>query len=259
LKKDVSEDATEDDCRTAWVYSWFKTNGEYLPVTHGGKQMINPIKRYVRKVKKQFETDPMRVASKRAEDRASIRLNGSSYLIRPVLRTDSDRLFQMHRRLSKQTLYFRYLAPIRPSMIEMRTLCSLSVAEGAAFVALCKEKDEAIVGLAYYRFDPNHPDENPEFAIVVEDQFQGSGLGKVLLTHLCRYAENGGFCGLNATIHVDNHRMRNLLYRIGYPSVEYPEYGTMAATVYLHSCAAATPGKYASEGLPLGHVKLVAA
>lgn len=195
--------------------------------------MFNSIKKYVLNAKKQFEKVNMRINSMRAESHPTIRLNGSRYVFRQILPADSDKLFQMHERLSKETIYFRYMAPYRPTMAEMKTVCGLKASAGAAFVAQHKDKDDTIVGLAYYRFDPNHPDENPEFAIVVEDRFQGRGIGKALLQQLCRHAATAGVRQLNASILSRNRRMRNLLYRADYPFDERIQYDTVEATVDL--------------------------
>lgn len=168
-------------------------------------------------------------------DRATLGLNGSACVIRRVSPDDSDKLYKMHQRLSRESLYLRYLAYRRPTMDEMITVCGLSVGEGAAFVAQRKDKDDEIVGLAYYRFDPHQSDENPEFAIVVEDRYQGRGIGKALLKGLIRHAAADGVRQLKASIHSRNRPMIGLLYHMEYPLNARTTYDTIEATIDLQS------------------------
>ena len=212
--------------------------------------MVNSIKKYVRMIEKHFEKTNRQSKAAGSRGHATIRINSLCYVIRPVSPADIFALFQMHQRLSKETLFYRYLALRRPTITEMETICSLSVSEGAAFVAQRKDKSDTIVGLVYYRFDPTHPKENPEFAIVVEDRFQGCGIGKALLKYLCRYAAEIGINGLNASIHPLNRRMRSLLNRADHRVTEKTGFDKVEATVHLQSDTAVSGnGFFGLKGL----------
>lgn len=114
----------------------------------------------------------------------------------------------------------------------MEAVIDMTPIEGAAFVAQ-RNNDALIIGLAYYHFDPTHPTHSPEFAIVVEDRFQGHGVGKALLKHLCRHAEFMGIKALFAFIHRQNRRMRYLLHRTEYPFEECNDGNTVEAIIHL--------------------------
>ena len=59
-----------------------------------------------------------------------------------------------------------------------------------------------------------------ELALVVDDSFQGGGVGKALLDRLCRHAKASGQRALFASIHPQNHRMRHLIHCTAYASNE---------------------------------------
>lgn len=98
----------------------------------------------------------------------------------------------------------------------MAAITNLSKAEGAAFIARQCEKDQNIIGLAYFRSDPADPLKTPELAMVVADGFQCGGIGRALLDRLLQYAGNRGWQALYAAVHPRNHRMRRLLGRTGF-------------------------------------------
>lgn len=196
--------------------------------------MADTMQTYIHKIEKQFEKAFAGLRTLRTGGLRAVRLkNGTRLMIRPPVPADANKLVQMHGRLSKETLYFRYLALYRPGTGDMQAVCSMPDSDGAALVAQRSDTDGTIIGLAYYRFDRNHPDRRPEFAIVVEDRFQGRGVGKALLKHLCRHAAAMGIRTLNATIHPGNRRMRNLLYRVDYPFDEHAGSDTIEAAIHL--------------------------
>jgi acetyltransferase len=139
----------------------------------------------------------------------------------------------MYGRLSKETLYLRYMALYQPGIKDMQAVCEMPASEGAALVAQRSDTNGTIIDLAYYRFDRNHSDGSPEFAIVVEDGFQGRGVGKALLKHLCRQVAAMGVKTMNASIHPRNRRMRHLLYRTDYPFDEHAGPDTVEAAIHL--------------------------
>ena len=62
---------------------------------------------------------------------------------------------------------------------------------------------------------------NPEFAesaVVVEDDYQGRGLGKLLLWRLVNYARARGIHILRGNLQVGNNRMLDLVRRSGLAS-----------------------------------------
>jgi GNAT superfamily N-acetyltransferase len=179
--------------------------------------MANLIKRYTRFIKKQLKKKS-REKQGHHTLMAEIRLmKGLKVVIRSANREDAKALYQMHAGLSKETLFFRYFMLRHPDMAEMEKVCRLSPYEGAAFVAQIDHSKGPILGLAYYQFDPGIPGKGPELAMVVDDQYQGHGVGKALLQYLCRHAAAQGCRTVFAAVHPQNVRMRRLLQGISYP------------------------------------------
>ena len=98
-------------------------------------------------IENQFQKTNARIETLRTGNSETFRLNGTRSAIRPAEPDDMENLFQMHQRLSKETLYFRYLAPYQPAIKEMETVCTLSGTEGAAFVAQRNDPKGTIIGL----------------------------------------------------------------------------------------------------------------
>lgn len=219
--------------------------------------MATLLKKYTHLIKKQSDRIRRRKkgfdASKR-QNSETFWINGSRFVIRFAASADTLGLFAMHQRLSRETLYLRFLAPRRPSITELAEVCNLGAENGAAVVIQRDEGDRSIVGLAYYCVDEAHPQEPPEFTIVVEDRFQGAGMGKALLKHLYRHAVEAGVRRLNATVLPHNTRMRHLLHCAGVPVSERTATDTIEATVYLSSESVPDKGDSDSTSVLSAHL-----
>lgn len=65
----------------------------------------------------------------------AMRFDKPAISIRPVHPDDGLRLYEMHQRLSADTIYYRYLRPYRPELKEMEKVASLQGSNGVGFVA----------------------------------------------------------------------------------------------------------------------------
>ena len=116
---------------------------------------------------------------------------------RPV-RPDDRPLFQrLWPRLSPDTVYRRFHSPLHGLPPE-------------AVVALVGGE---VVGVARYDRSPDDP-ATAEFAILVEDGWQGVGLGRQLLVELIGLATDRGVRTLTATVQRDNERVIGLIRRL---------------------------------------------
>jgi GNAT superfamily N-acetyltransferase len=113
--------------------------------------------------------------------------DGASVRIRAIGAEDKARLAAFHRRLSPESVYFRffeYKQALSPK--DLRYLTEVDFDRRVALVAtLAAGPDAPIVGVA--RFDvlpgPEHAPLRAELGIVVEDAQQNRGIGTVLLKH----------------------------------------------------------------------------
>src|SRR5689334_19886609 len=114
--------------------------------------------------------------------------------IRPIRPDDAPRLQALHSRLTPESIYLRFL-DMHPVLQadEAQRFASLDYRSRMAFVATEKtETEEQIIGVARYAVDgPQRPTE-AEYAIVIEDRYQGRGLGRLLMQRLINYARSSG-------------------------------------------------------------------
>ncbi|RIK41983.1 MAG: hypothetical protein DCC55_10245 [Chloroflexi bacterium] len=161
--------------------------------------------------------------------------------IRPAQPDDAPLLASMHQRVSLDTLYFRYFRPYRPSVSELRRLCRLPANEGAAFVALWQPPElrgmVQAVGFAYYIIDPATRLAG-EPAFLVEDRFQGYGLGSILFRELSRYALAQGVFRWHLLVDAANDRMMRIVRNSGFDYHSHCSYGACEVELLLDGCRA---------------------
>ncbi len=138
---------------------------------------------------------------------------GVSVRFRPIRPDDARRLVRLCDRLSPATKYQRFFSirTLRPE--EAEALASVDAQRGLAIVA---EVGDEVIGVARYMFSG---DDVPDVGLVIEDAWQGSGLGPALFDELLRAGEARGVSRFRADVLADNRRMLHLLAR----SVEITE------------------------------------
>jgi RimJ/RimL family protein N-acetyltransferase len=148
-------------------------------------------------------------------------------LTRPVRPDDEPRFVRLWPRLSPETRYRRFHAPVH--RFPMSFVRRLVVVDHDLREAVVAEVGGEVVGVARYDRLPADPG-TAELAVVVEDAWQGAGLGRQLLTELLRLAAERGVHTLTATVQADNERMLGLLRRLLPSAVLTVEDGVYAVT-----------------------------
>lgn len=147
------------------------------------------------------------------KDRIS-QVDGASVTIRTVRQSDAPLIKEMHERLSKESIYFRYLGPNKPTLENLQRLCSSDGKAGTVLVATVEEPREKVVGIAHYCVDPIDPT-TAEPAVIVEDNYQGCGLGKQIMLALCQDAILRGLKSFTTFIDPSNYRVVGLIKSSG--------------------------------------------
>jgi RimJ/RimL family protein N-acetyltransferase len=130
---------------------------------------------------------------------------------RPVRPDDDERFRRLWPRLSRDTVYRRFHAPLHRIPAEtVRRLVEVDHDLREAVVGIVGGE---VVGVARYDRSPDDPS-TAEFAIVVEDAWQGFGLGRQLLSELIALAADRGVRVLVATLQPDNERVLALIRRV---------------------------------------------
>jgi acetyltransferase len=159
------------------------------------------------------------LASASLEPEAITLQDGLEVILRPIQPDDAAHLQDTFDHLSMETIYLRFLSFKKELPDEeARRLATVDYTSRMAFVALCKKNGrDIVIGVARYALlDPDHPD-IAESAVVVQDEYQGRGLGKLLLKRLVEYARAKGIRHLRGNLQLGNNRMLDLVKNCGLP------------------------------------------
>ncbi len=137
--------------------------------------------------------------------------DGSRVEIRLARPEDAEDVEDMHERSSEATRYQRYFAPMNDWRVDQLSRIS-GGHRGATLVA--QDASGQVIGLG--NLFPEHPDDTSaaEIAVIVEDAWQGLGLGTLLLAHLIELARRQRFTTLTALVLATNTGMIRLLERL---------------------------------------------
>ncbi len=144
-------------------------------------------------------------------ERAVVSRDGSDLRIRPIRPDDEPRLVALYGRLSEHTAYQRFFTLMRrlpPSWFHF--FANVDYRNRLALVA---ERDTAagpeLVGVG--RYEPTEEEGTAEVALVVQDGWQGRGLGSLLMEDVLSAAQARGIRRFRAYVLADNERMLRLL------------------------------------------------
>jgi GNAT superfamily N-acetyltransferase len=140
--------------------------------------------------------------------------DGSTVRIRRMRSSDDELLLRGFERLSPESRYRRFLAPVPELSSRMvRYLTDLDHRDREAMIALDGQCQEGL-GIARYVRDPKCRDA-AEVAVTVIDDWQGRGLGTLLLEAISARARDEGVETFTALMLAQNHEMRDLLEALG--------------------------------------------
>jgi len=163
--------------------------------------------------------------------------DGSHIIIRPIQPEDAEGLHVTFGMLSAQSIYFRFMSHKKMlTDAEAEHFANVDYHTQMAFVAV-EEKNGTplILGVSRYALlDPAQPD-LAESAVVVGDEYQNRGIGKVLLWHLVNYARTQGIRYLRGIILIENQRMLELVKKGGLSSTKRYVDGNWEITVDIGS------------------------
>jgi acetyl coenzyme A synthetase (ADP forming)-like protein len=147
--------------------------------------------------------------------------DGSLAHVRPVHPEDRALLLRFIENLSPESLYLRFLHPVKPE----EAVKGLMPDPGK--FALLAMRDEMVIGHAIFGLTaPGKADA----AVVVADKYQSKGLGTILLGQLTQAAISAGISVLEAQVAPENTRMLQVLRELGFPTVLKSEPGFIRVT-----------------------------
>ena len=133
--------------------------------------------------------------------------DGASVHIRPIRPQDEHYLVEIFNRSSPQTVYqrfFRALRELTPAMAHY-----LSNVDYHYRLALIAETEFEPIGVV--RYERTDDPDLVELGLIIVDDWQNRGLGRILLRKILRAAEGNGFHRFLAYLLAGNRRMLRLL------------------------------------------------
>jgi RimJ/RimL family protein N-acetyltransferase len=139
--------------------------------------------------------------------------DGTRLHLRPIRPEDAPRLIDFYNRLSQHTAYQRFFTIMKRLPPDWARL--LATVDYQRSLALVVEAGPATAPelVAVARYEPTGDPETAEVAFVVQDGFQGRGLGVILLHHLLNAGDARGIRRFRAYVLGDNTRMLDLIAR----------------------------------------------
>lgn len=143
--------------------------------------------------------------------------DGRSIHIRAIRADDKERLLEHFSRLSARSVYYRFFnAKQRLTDEELRRFTELDFNRSIGLVAtMLEDESEHIIGVGRY-FVLEAAPQRAEVAFVVRDDFQGRGVGTLLLEHLGRIARAAGISEFEADVLGENNQMLGVFLRSGF-------------------------------------------
>lgn len=163
--------------------------------------------------------------------------DGSHVPVREVRATDAAALRRLVGRSSARSVYLRYFGPMKElSEKQARRFAEVDGVRRFALVALDPEDKNEIV--AVVRYDREGDSGAAEYAALVEDRFQGRGLGIGLTHRLIEAAREHNVERLHALVLPENTGMLHLLRSLNLPERERWEQGVEHVEIDLRPTAA---------------------
>lgn len=135
--------------------------------------------------------------------------------LRPIRPEDVPLIVNFHKDLSETTVKQRYLKLIeydeRTAHDRLIKMCFIDYDRE---IAICVEKDQEI--LAIGRLTKLINEKEARFALIVKDQWQGTGVGKLLLTYLIDVAKQENIQTMIAYMFFENKAMRKICEDLGF-------------------------------------------
>jgi RimJ/RimL family protein N-acetyltransferase len=142
--------------------------------------------------------------------------DGTSVPVRRIRAEDAPSLQRLVSRSSDRSIELRFLGSLKELSDEMaRRFADVDGKDRFALVALDPENSDEIVGVVRYAREGD--DDGAEYAALIEDRFQGRGLGIGLTRYLIKAARENGIGYLYALVMRENVRMLGLLRSLDLP------------------------------------------
>ena len=156
--------------------------------------------------------------------------------IRPIRAEDEPLMVEFHESLSDRSVYMRYMHPmLLGDRVAHERLSRICHGDYSREITLIADRENAepgelrIIGVG--RLSKQHSAMTASFSMLVSDQFQGAGIGNVLLDRIIEVAKQEKMTQIEAVIAIENQAMRKMCERRGFTITE--KEGMLLATLAL--------------------------
>ncbi len=145
---------------------------------------------------------------------------------------DASSLQRFLGRCSERTIYLRFFGSLNEfTQQKAEYFAHADGVDHFAFVAIDPDDREEIIAVVRYEREPGQV--RAEYAAIVEDGWQGHGLGTDPTRRLVNVAWDNGVRSFYALVMGKNRRMLELLRHLNLPEQEHEEQGTKHVEVQL--------------------------
>lgn len=155
--------------------------------------------------------------------------DGSRILLRPIRREDTEQWLAFVSRLSPRTMYLRFHSIPKLGPEDAIRFCNVDYKNIFAFVAevLRKQRQDIVAIGRYYRL-PNK--QFAEVGFIIEDTYQGRGIGTKLMEWLANVARDNGITTFEADVLAENEEMMTVFRDYGFHITSELEAGVYHVT-----------------------------
>jgi len=160
--------------------------------------------------------------------------SGVKIPFRVVRPDDAPALQRLHARCSERTIYLRFFGSMKELSDEQaRYFASTDGVDHFGLVGLDPEDQNEIIAVVRYARKPAN--ERAEYAALVEDSWQGQGIGAALTHRLIDEARGNRVRSFYAPVKGANKRMLNVFRHLDLPEQERVEDGEKLVEIGLSS------------------------
>ncbi len=167
------------------------------------------------------------------EESHMVGVDGRRVFVRPVKPEDAPLFTEFFKTLSPTSIYYRFfgnLKELQPEMLARFT--QIDYDREVALVAIDEEpRIGSMLGVARIIGDPDG--KTGEFAVLVGDAWQGTGIGSYLLEKCLSIAEKQGFETVSGIVLHENSNMLGLGKKLGFEIKKAPDSGNNELVIHL--------------------------
>ena len=163
--------------------------------------------------------------------------DGLDLRIRPIRPEDEPLMEAFNSSISPQSIYLRYFHPVSSARLtsheQLASMCFIDYDREMALVALHRNEDGDVEIIGMGQLTKLHGSNDSEFALLISDRIQRSGLGTKLLSMLLDIGRHEGVERVVAEILSENEGMRRVCERLGFSFKRIPGAGVIHAEIAL--------------------------